>query len=233
MKNLYIDIETIPSQLDWIKDDIASKIKAPAQYKKQESIEKWLIENGGAEAEKQWLKTSFDGSLGEIVCVSYAIDDDMPKTFYRGLGDSEFDVLKDLFGSLADDLYVDREEYEILQKAQWVGHNVLDFDIRFLWQRCVINNVDTKGIPIPLDARHGSDYVFDTLKAWKGWGAKTGGSMNQLCKLFGIEDKGDMDGSKVWPAMQNGEHEKVARYCEEDVIRTREIYKKMTNVRTR
>ena len=42
MKTIFFDIETIPSQLPGIRDELASAVTAPAQYKKPESIAEWL-----------------------------------------------------------------------------------------------------------------------------------------------------------------------------------------------
>jgi predicted PolB exonuclease-like 3'-5' exonuclease len=46
--------------------------------------------------------------------------------------------------------------------------------------------------------------------------------------LLGIPGKGDMDGSKVWPMFQAGQHKEIASYCMDDVRRTREMHKRMT-----
>jgi predicted PolB exonuclease-like 3'-5' exonuclease len=53
------------------------------------------------------------------------------------------------------------------------------------------------------------------------------GSMERICKALGIPGKGDFDGSMVaetWPV----DRQKVIDYCKNDVIRTREMYKRMT-----
>jgi hypothetical protein len=52
-------------------------------------------------------------------------------------------------------------------------------------------------------------------------------SMDKLCKAFGIEGKGDFDGSMVaatWPV----DPQKVVDYCCADVERTRALYYRMT-----
>ena len=74
-----------------------------------------------------------------------------------------------------------------------------------------------------------------SAKPWDGciadtmllWDAKAFASMDKLCKAFGLEGKGDMDGSKVaetWLA----DPQKVIDYCKCDVERTRELYKRLT-----
>jgi predicted PolB exonuclease-like 3'-5' exonuclease len=52
-------------------------------------------------------------------------------------------------------------------------------------------------------------------------------SMEKLCRAFGIAGKGDMDGSKVAETWLT-DPEKVIHYCKKDVVRTREIYRRLT-----
>ncbi len=78
---------------------------------------------------------------------------------------------------------------------------------------------------IPADAKHGGDWVFDTMKAWAGWKGYV--SMDALAKALGLEGKGDMSGADVWPAYQKGEYEKIQAYNESDVETVREIYKRL------
>ena len=68
--------------------------------------------------------------------------------------------------------------------------------------------------------------IADTLLMWSGDPHKRG-SMDKLCKVLGIPGKGDFDGSMVastWPT----DPQKVISYCEDDVIRTRSIYQRLT-----
>jgi hypothetical protein len=88
----------------------------------------------------------------------------------------------------------------------------------------VINGVKPS-VRIPYDAKPWGD-VIDTLYLWKGV-SKSGGSLDAICKAFGIPGKGDMDGSKVWDAVKNGEIDKVAEYCHDDVDKLRQIHKRM------
>lgn len=227
MIDLFIDIETIPTQLEWVKSDIRDKVKPPAQYKKQESIDKWMEENLESVAESDWLKTSFDGSLGEIVSICWSLGGGEIKSADRSNGKTELDLLNEFFSVIEFDAGVAGRGITYTPRIRWIGHNIIDFDLRFLWQRCVINNANTRGISIPVDRRYNCDHVYCTLKAWKGNQAKAGGSMDRLCRLFGIEGKGDFDGSMVWPAYQTGEMEKITEYCKDDVSRTIQIFKRM------
>ena len=45
MMNIYLDIETIPSQDPALLAKFRGEVTAPATYKKPESIAEWLAEN--------------------------------------------------------------------------------------------------------------------------------------------------------------------------------------------
>jgi len=119
-----------------------------------------------------------------------------------------------------------RKGIGIHQYPVWVAHNGCDFDFRFLWQRCVVLGVKPV-IRIPYNDRPWSKDVIDTLYMWTGLN-KAGGSLDKICKAFGLEGKGDMDGSKVYDAWKDGEEKKIAEYCQDDVEKLRAIYKRMT-----
>lgn len=223
MPFLYIDIETIPSQLDWVKKEIAEKITAPANYKKAESIEKWFKDNGEDATDDKWRKTSFDGSLGEIVAISWAVDDGAPKVVSRGLGESEAVLLDEFFLELQIDL---TDKQNITHEPVWVGHYITGFDLRFLWQRCVLNNIPPS-VNIPYAAKPWDRQVFDTKIEWSGMQSTGSGSLDMVSKIMGYEGKGDIDGSKVWDYVKDGRIKEVAGYCKDDVEKCRRLHKRM------
>lgn len=222
--NLYIDIETIPSQQQWVKEAIAKTITPPANYKKAESIAKWLDENREAATDDKWRKTSFDGSLGEIVAIGWAVNDGETKDVRRGLDESEAVLLDEFFLSLQIDL-TDRQS--VIHEPTWIGHYITGFDLRFLWQRCVLNNIPPS-IQIPYDAKPWDRRVFDTKIAWAGMQSTGYGSLDMVSKIMGYPGKGDIDGSKVWDYVKAGRIAEVAEYCKDDVEKCRALHKRMT-----
>ena len=220
--NLYLDIETIPSQDPTVRAELAAAVTAPAQYKKPESIAEWLDANREAEAEAALLKTSFDGGLGQIVCIGWAFDDHPPETITVSdlAADSEKTLLRDWFAML-NSWYRGNSG----TKPTLIGHNHVAFDLPFILKRCVVHGVKP---PFwwPRDPKPWSDATFDTMTAWAG--ARERISMDRLCRVLGIPGKGDISGADVWPMVQDGRLAEVATYCKGDIERTRAIHQRLT-----
>jgi hypothetical protein len=217
--DLFIDIETVPLQrgIDEFKERVNGEIKPPASLKKLETIEAWYADEHPRLIEEAYLKTSLNGTLGEIAVIGWAVDDSPVNTLYGVSGQTEADVLRTFFDALRDQV-----SQRIPRK---VGHNILGFDLRFLFQRAVINGVKPT-IPMHHDARYNGEYVFDTMLAWAGWGKYI--KQAELCAALGLPcSKGDLDGSKVWPMIQAGRIKEVAEYCAGDVEDVRRVYRKM------
>jgi len=215
---LTLDIETIPSQQPGLKERIRETIKPPGNISKADTIAKWMTENTESAAEEAFRKTACDGTQGEIVCISYAIEACGVRNVWRDLNGSETDLLYDFF----------RDVREMIgdQLPFFVGHNILGFDLRFIFQRCVIRGVKPP-FPLRQDARYNGDHVFDTMLAWAGWGNRV--KLATICEVLGIPVKSDgIDGSRVWDAVLAGNADRVAAYCNEDVEATREVYRRMT-----
>jgi predicted PolB exonuclease-like 3'-5' exonuclease len=217
MTPFYFDIETVPAQDPAIRAELRAAVTAPGNYSKPESIQKWLDENRDAVGDEQWLKTSFDGGVGQCVCIGYALGADAPQTF--SVGDlhpnTEASMLAGFFEVLGSARHV-----------QLVGHNIAGFDIPFLWKRAMVLGVKPS-FNFPRNPKPWSELICDTLTLWDSQ-QRAGGSMDRLCKLMGIPGKGDFSGADVWPAIERGEFERVAAYCRDDVERTRAMHRRMT-----
>lgn len=216
MTNLYIDVETIPTQNEQIMKDIRLSIKPPANITKEETKKKWMEEKKPLEVDKAYRKTALNGTLGEIICIGYAINDESVCISGRKVGESEADIIRELFNTLGG----------IKGEVQIIGHCVADFDLKFIYHRAVINNVKPpKWFPIK-DVKAWSKGIFDTKEQWVGKSSASG-SLDAICKAMGIEGKGDIDGSKVWDYIKAGKYEEVFKYCGEDVERVRQLYYRM------
>lgn len=250
-RHLYLDIETIPAQrpdvLAEIREGLQTQLAAdidaicaPGNYKDPEKIAAWLTNEGqaraqalrnafDAEVDAEYRKTGLDGAFGQVCVIGWALEDGEPHTQY-GLEwarqDCEKQLLLDFVEALAGAIPRSEELSTTI-----IGHNVLNFDLRYIIQRSIVNRVKPHGIiarasqakPWELDR------VFDTMTQWGGSGARPGGSLDKLCKALSIKSpKGDITGATVWDAVRDGRIADVAAYCAGDIRATREVHKRLT-----
>ena len=225
MTILHFDIETIPSQKPGMLEAIRKTIKHPGNISKKETIDKWYAENADSAAMEQYRKQSFDGLYGEIISIAWAINDGpVQVAFNKSPEGSEISILEAFFDEISNitDAYGNRGAI-----TKWSGHYITGFDLRFIWQRCVVNRFRPP-ISIPYDAKPWDAKVFDTKIAWTGLSQYSGaGSLDALSKAFGMEGKGDIDGSKVYDYWLAGKIEEIAEYNKQDVEKCRAMYKIM------
>lgn len=211
---VYFDIETIPCQDEEYRQTLARKVTAPATFKKQDSIDKWLSENRDSAAEEAMAKTSFDGGRGHVCTISWAKNDSGIETRHAKTISEEREVIGDFFADL------DPYHSETL-----VGHNITGFDLAFLKKRAVCLGIKMPApSSFPRDPKPWDKSVQDTMSMWAGGTGRI--SMDNLCNILGIKGKEGFDGSMVAEAWAKGDHDTIAEYCRDDVWRTREIHKR-------
>jgi predicted PolB exonuclease-like 3'-5' exonuclease len=228
---LFIDIETIPTQ----RPDVIAAIRTNAeteaaakaegirrQYKKPETVEAHLAElRVGLPAlqDEAYRKTALDGGYGEVLCIGWAINDEPAQSLIRKLDEPEVGLLRSFFAELP---------VPTMTALHWIGHNIAGFDLRFLWQRCLVHRI-RPGVPIPVDGRDG--IVTDTMMEWAGrWSRDKWPSLEELCRIFRVSSSksGVLDGSKVWDFAQAGRFDEIAAYCRSDVEVVRQVYRAMS-----
>jgi len=107
-----------------------------------------------------------------------------------------------------------------------VGHNIINFDLPFIFQRCLVHCISAKPL---VDLR---DYnvrgVFDTMHHW--WlGARRNVSLDDIAWALGIESSktAEVEGSKVFDLYQAGKLAEIRQYNLNDVRVTRKVYERM------
>lgn len=220
MNFIHLDIETIPTQRQDVRDFIANTVTHPGNISKAETIAKWNEESRPAAVQEAIDKTGLDGAFGQIVCIGFDLYDTGEADAIYGL--DEADVLTRFNDALKVIRHAD------LLNTTVVGHNVAGFDLRFLLQRHIVNGIR----PHPLIARAAqakpweSEKVFDTMVQFAGVGNRI--SLDKLCLALGLPGKGDITGADVWPMVHAGKLAEVADYCIDDVRKTRAVFKRMT-----
>lgn len=223
MSHIYFDIETIGSDDSSVTQDIAATIKPPGNMSKPETIAKWEAEEKSALVQEAILKTAFDGGLGKVICIGWAVDEGPSQTAHDR---PERELLVDFFAAAKEAARLHYQGGQTKQPMTFVGHNIGSFDLRFLWQRAVINGIKPPSA-IPFNVKPWDNAIADTMLIWNPLpGQKT--SLDKLCKVLGVPTpKGELDGSKVWAYVKDGRIAEVAEYCRRDVEAIRQCYRRM------
>jgi DNA polymerase elongation subunit (family B) len=107
-----------------------------------------------------------------------------------------------------------------------IGHNILGFDLPFIFQRCLVHCISAR--PLVDLAEYRVRGVFDTMHAW--WlGAKRFVSLDDIAWALGIESSktATAEGSKVFELYQAGKLGEIREYNLNDVRVTRKVYERM------
>ena len=177
-----------------------------------------LLEHGLLESQLQLneadliKKLSLSATTAKILCLCYAMEPAV-HTAIEVLDGDEREIIR-RFWTLAEDCNL------------FVGHNILDFDLRFIYQRSIIHQIKpSRDIPF---ARFRNAPVYDTMQEWSKWGREHV-SLDALSKALGIPSpKESLDGAKVYPYYRAGKLAEIIEYCKRDVDSARKVYRRLT-----
>ena len=177
-----------------------------------------LEENGLLEAQLQLdegdviKKLSLSAATAKILCLCYAIEPPVGSEV-QVLEGEETEIITN-FWKLAVDCNL------------FVGHNILDFDLRFIYQRSIIHQIKpSRELPF---ARFRSAPIFDTMHEWSKWGREHA-SLDLLSRTLSIPSpKESLDGSKVYPYYRAEKLADIVNYCKCDVDSVRQVYRRLT-----
>src|SRR5260370_6401585 len=65
-----------------------------------------------------------------------------------------------------------------------IGHNLFDFDLRFIYQRSVVHRV-RPSVELSF-RRYQSQPIFDTMQEWSKWGCQDRGSLDRFALVLGL-----------------------------------------------
>ena len=199
---MFLDIETIPAESE--KKEILLDL-----YKRK--LEK---SNGGKNPpptfEEYVESTGLDGAFGRICCIGVAVDDQPAQCLFG----TEKEMLAKFWGVAREvDLFI--------------GFNVMDFDLKFIYQRSVILGVKpTQELNF---ARYRNSPIYDVMYEWTKWSNLNKISLHALAKALGIKSskEGGIEGKHIASAYAQGKIKEICEYCARDVEVTREVYKKL------
>lgn len=179
---------------------------------------------------EEYRATALNGMFGRLLCIGYIDEpsDGSPLKWgclgwREASGDfepSEKKILSEWWELVADfnpgrDLMI--------------GHNILGFDLPFIIQRSIVQNV-RPSVKLPMK-RFQDAPIYDTLQMWKFWGGQGGPSSNlgNLSIALGLESPKEQGiaGDKVYDAYLEGRFRELYEYCMRDVKATRNVYRRM------
>lgn len=207
--NLFFDIETIPAE-ESLKDTIL-ELERKKEAKREEGES--TLKKTKRTSESTYRQTSLSGDFGRIFCIGFALDDD-PVDVING---DEKEILTKFWQVSAD-------------ADCFVGHNIFNFDLPFIYKRSIVNKIKPTSKHINLSfARYRNNPIYDTMYEWEKWNPRATISLDKLAKVLGLPSSkdGGIDGSKVYDAYLAKKHDEIYRYCKRDVELTRKVYRRM------
>lgn len=215
---LFLDIETVPGAARY--DDLPEGMQALWE-KKARTMSEFVNFNENS-ARELYNRAAIYAEFGKIVCISVGIFSGEKFMLHSFANKDEKALLEDFVTTMKG--WVNDATRAIC------GHNAKEFDIPFIARRLLINgfrlpamfNISGKK---PWEINH-----LDTLELWKFGDYKHFTSLELLAAVFGIPTpKDDINGSQVGQVFwMDGDLERIATYCQKDVLTTARLYLKLT-----
>lgn len=229
-KIMFLDIETVPqtSDLSQMSPNVAHLWEDKFELLHKRMPEKYNETTTAAEAFAN--SAGIYAEFGKIVCISvgfiYFKGIDMHFRTKSFAGDDESKILSD-FGTLLSK-FCSTKEHTLC------GHNIKEFDIPYICRRMIVHQIDLPSI-LQISGKKPWEISFiDTLELWKFGDYKNYTSLKLLTAIFDIPTpKDDIDGSQVAEVYyQEKNIERIATYCQKDVIATAQVFLRLQNIRS-
>lgn len=173
-------------------------------------------------------KTALNGDFGRVLCIGYC---DEKANGERRMGFFGWD--KENKCLHADERTILKQFWSLLKdfdpnRDRLVGHNIFDFDLRFIIKRSIVNRVRPT---VECNfARYRSQPIFDTMCEWECWNFSSRISLEKLAFALSLptSKSEEVNGSQIYDLYQAQRHREIREYCLRDVRLTRQIYKLMT-----
>jgi hypothetical protein len=228
-KFIYLDAETIP---DGEMEDFELYKDPPKNIKDPEKIKAWMED----QKEEQFLRQSVDTNRAKLLTIGAAVNEGQPQVFVDVAAYDELTMLKDFEAFLRNERETKitegvNEDRYTFNDLIFVGHNIKKFDLQIMFVKAVKYNLQYLGELIhPARMRYNNQKSYDIMEIWGGADANTYISLDTVANTMGIQGKKGMDGSMVYPKFKEGKIDEIIQYQKDDVILTREVFKRVKNM---
>ncbi len=211
---LFLDIETARSH--YSLKDMGTGMQEMWRHK----ANNLKGEVGNSPEERYINRAAIYAEFGKVVCISFGLvywqegkAHLKVKSFY---GEDESKILQD-FKELLNDK---------LDGWKLCAHNGKEFDFPFLGRRYLINQLEPPRVLQVQGKKPWEVPYLDTMDLWRFGDYKNYTRLELLCHVFEVPSpKEEVDGSQVGELFwEQKEWEKIARYCERDVIATVQVF---------
>lgn len=229
LRRIFLDVESVPPP-----EELRPLIK-PAVVKKLCRKNSLAFPNGQDEeqtgnscTDEQFRLLALHAEYGRVLAIGMIVEQDW-QVVHCGLlgrerpsGRFHLDERRTLrsFWKLLDDFNVGRDLV--------IGHNLMDFDLPFLYKRSRINRVHPS--ILFSFARYKSAPIYDTMREWAHWNPHEAHiSLVELAEILkvGMTKTDGMDGGRIYDEFLAGNHDRIAEYCLRDVQMARAIFYRM------
>lgn len=231
MKRIFFDVESLPPAKDAPRLPNPAIVARLCRQKREQSDNSQVDTkqvNLDAMSDEDWGRLALHAEYGRVLCIGVIIEIDGTPSRYGVLG---FDSQQSVFHS--DEERTLRQFWKLLEgfspsRDLIIGHNVLDFDLPFIYNRSRINRV-RPSVRLSL-ARYRQQPIYDTMREWANWNPRASLSLAHLAEVLrlNIGKSDDLDGSGIYNAFVTGQHQAIADYCLQDVVVTRAAYYRLT-----
>jgi len=226
-----LDIETLA--LPGFRDRVGPKLEKELKlgYMRLEQQQRYL-EDIAAEEERVYQLGSLNATSGRVLSIAVDVG---PLAGFQLDGvtadQKEYAFGIDAEGNEQDEARALKEFLALMSDFDpecdlLVGHNIINFDLPFIFQRCLANNIAVK--PFIDLSEFNVRGVYDTMRGW--WlGSRNRVALDDVAWALGIESSktGEVEGSKVFDLYQAGKLAEIREYNLNDVRVTRTIYERM------
>jgi hypothetical protein len=227
-----MDIETLA--LPDFRDRVGAQLERTMRLgnMRLEQQQRYL-EDIAAEEERCYQLGSLSAASGRVLSIAVHVGG-IPGLEFADvqLGENEYVFGIDREGNEQEEKQALTEFLSFMQgfdpdSDEIVGHNIIGFDLPFIFQRCLVHCL---AAPPFVDL---SDYrvrgIFDTMHHWWLGDRRGRVSLDDIAWAFGIESSktAAVEGSKVFELYAAGKLDAIREYNLNDVRVTRKVYERM------